>query len=208
MLINLPTDDKTKQPIEPTEGAESEAADKVSEREPAEDATREAEDTAETVSGADEVAELQQRVEELQAKERELSDRYVRLVAEFDNFRRRTRENEQAIRNTAAEAVIVELLPVIDNFEFALAAAEGNEDDPLAQGVTLIRQQLTDVLSRHGLAPIDAVGQPFDAASMEAVARAEATDDVEAGHVVAELRKGYKLHDKVLRPSQVTVAGE
>lgn len=154
----------------------------------------------------DEAAILRERVEELEAHNRELSDRYVRLVAEFDNYRRRTRQNEAVIRATAAEALLVDLLPVLDNLQLAIDAAGDALQTPFGQGVSLISHQLGDVLGRHGLTPIVTQGQPFDPNTMEAVARAEPEGDVPDGHVVEEYRRGYKLHDKLLRASQVKVA--
>lgn len=159
----------------------------------------------ETVDAGD-AESLQQRVDELEALNRDLSDRYMRLAAEFDNFRRRTRQNEQSIRATAAEAVLVDLLPVLDNLQLAIDAAGDAMKTPFGQGVSLIRQQLDDVLRGHGLTPIAATGQPFDPNTMEAVARAAPDDDVPDGHVIEEYRRGYKLHDKLIRASQVKVA--
>lgn len=152
------------------------------------------------------VASLEDRIAALEARERELSDQYVRLLAEFDNYRRRTRQEMETLRATAAERLLADVLPVIDSLDHALAAAGGDAAGPLGQGVKLIRQQLLDVLARHGLAPIEAVGQPFDPNLMEAVAEAEPGDGAPPGYVVEEYRRGYRLHDKVLRPSLVKVA--
>lgn len=147
---------------------------------------------------ADDLAALQRRVDELETLNRELSDRYVRLVAEFDNYRRRTRQNEDAVRATAAEALMVDLLPVLDNLQLAIGAAGDELSGPFGQGVSLISQQLSEVLSRHGLKRIDVEGQPFDPNTMEAVARGEPSDDVPEGHVIEEYRRGYKLREKLL----------
>jgi len=155
---------------------------------------------------AAEVARLRERVAALEARERELADQYVRLLAEFDNYRRRTRQEMEALRKTAAERLLADVLPVLDSLEHAIAAAGEASETPLGQGVRLIRQQLGDVLARHGLTPIEAVGRPFDPHTMEAVAEAEPGDGAPAGHVVEEYRRGYRLHDKVLRPSLVKVA--
>lgn len=151
-------------------------------------------------------AALRARIEELEALNRELSDRYVRLAADFDNFRRRARQNEEARVAAASEALMTDLLPILDNFHLAIAAAGDALNEPFGQGVTLIYQQLNDVLRRHGLEPIAAEGQPFDPNTMEAVATGKATEDIPDGHVVEEYRRGYKLKGKLLRPSQVKVA--
>ncbi|HEY8418800.1 MAG TPA: nucleotide exchange factor GrpE [Limnochordales bacterium] len=155
---------------------------------------------------AAEAARLRERVAALEARERELADQYVRLLAEFDNYRRRTRQEMETLRKTAAERLLADVLPVLDSLEHAIAAAGEAVETPLGQGVRLIRQQLGDVLARHGLMPIEAVGQPFDPNTMEAVAEAEPGEGAPAGHVVEEYRRGYRLHDKVLRPSLVKVA--
>lgn len=164
-------------------------------------------DAAEDADGTmDDVAVLQERIDELEALNRELTDRYTRLLAEFDNFRRRTRENEQAVRAVAAEALMTDLLPVLDHLHMAIAAAGDALSGPFGQGVNLIHQQLNEVLARHGLQPVATVGQPFDPNTMEAIARAEPTDDVPDGHVIEEFRRGYQLNGKLLRASQVKVA--
>jgi len=155
---------------------------------------------------ADETAALRRRVEELEALNRELNDQFLRLAADFDNFRRRVRQNEEAVRAAAAEALMKDLLPILDHLEMAVAAAGDLLETPFGQGVSLIRQQLLDVLARHGLEPLAAQGKPFDPQTMEAVAVDAATDNVPAGHVSAELRRGYKLNGKLLRPSLVKVA--
>lgn len=154
----------------------------------------------------DEAAALRERIDELEALNRELTDRYTRLLADFDNFRRRTRQHEEAVRAAAAEAVMTDLLPVLDHLHMALAAAGDALDGPFGQGVSLIHQQLNEILARHGLEPVPTVGQPFDPNTMEAVARAEPGDDAPAGHVIEEYRRGYQLNGKLLRASQVKVA--
>lgn len=140
------------------------------------------------------------------ARFEELSERYVRLVADFDNFRRRTRANEQHIRQQAAANLIKELLPVIDNLQLALGNVGDGAEDGFAQGIQLIEQQLLTALHNHGLRPLETKGQPFDPRTMEAVAQIDGGDGTEPGHVVEELRRGYVLHDVVLRAAQVVVA--
>ncbi|MBO8141407.1 MAG: nucleotide exchange factor GrpE [Firmicutes bacterium] len=149
---------------------------------------------------------LQARVTDLEARERELTDRYVKLLAEFDNYRRRTRQEMEALRATAAEALLSDLLPIVDSLDQAVSAAGDDAEGPLGQGVKLIRQQLADVLARHGVEPIEAVGRPFDPHTMQAVAQAEPTEAVPDGHVLEEYRRGYRLQQKLLRPSLVKVA--
>lgn len=155
----------------------------------------------------DEVSpEGDEAVAEADVRYKQLSDQYVRLVADFDNFRRRTRTNEAAVREQAAAALIQDLLPVIDNLQLALAKTEATPDDAFASGITLIEQQLAAVLQTHGVQPIEATGQPFDPNVMEAVAQIDAQGHVQPGHVAEQLRRGYTLHGKVLRAAQVIVA--
>lgn len=133
----------------------------------------------------------------------ELRDRHLRLLADFDNFRKRAeRELEDRTRYMLAEP-IRELLPVLDNLERALAA-QGAEGD-LLRGVEMIARQFLDVLRRFGVEPIPAVGAPFDPRRHEAVMSVESTDVAEPT-VVEELQRGYVLRDRLLRPALVRVA--
>ena len=133
----------------------------------------------------------------------ELRDRHLRLLADFDNFRKRAeRELEERTRYMLAEP-IRELLPVLDNLERALAA-QGPEGD-LIRGVEMIARQFLDVLRRFGVEPIPAVGAPFDPRRHDAVMSVESTD-VAQPTVVAELQRGYVLRDRLLRPALVRVA--
>ena len=149
---------------------------------------------------------LQADLEQRDAQLRELNDRYLRALADFDNFRKRARQEMEEARRNAAASVIEEVLPVLDNFERALQAAEESQQlDKLLEGVRMIRRQMQDILERRGVAPIEALGQPFDPNYHEAVARIETADHPE-GTVVHEVEKGYKLGDRVLRPTKVAVA--
>jgi molecular chaperone GrpE len=130
-------------------------------------------------------------------------NRYVRAIADFENFRKRTDREKADFFRYATSAVLKDVLPVLDNFDRALDhAAEGDE---FHKGVLLIYKQLYDVLQRHGLKPIDESGVTFDPNIHEAVVREE--DDSVPNHTVtAILQKGYFLHDRLLRPALVKVA--
>ncbi len=133
----------------------------------------------------------------------EAQDRYLRLRADFDNFRKRMqRENIERARMALAEP-FRDLLPVVDNLERALTA-EGSAED-LRGGVELIARQFAEVLRRSGLEEIPALGQPFDPQVHEAVAREEDAG-VKVPTVVAELQRGYWLNERLLRPAMVKVA--
>jgi len=133
----------------------------------------------------------------------QLRDRYLRLLADFENFRRRGEREKADFYKYALAGVLKDLLPVLDNFDRALDhAAEG---DDFHKGVLLIYKQLFDVLEKHGLKPIDEVSVPFDPNIHEAVIREE--DPTVPSHTVtAVLQKGYFLHDRLLRPAMVKVA--
>jgi len=145
----------------------------------------------------------------LDAKTREveeLQNRNLRLMAEFDNARKRAaREREDYVR-FANESVLRELLPVLDNFDRALQAAKGEPGSgAVTAGIELIQRELLRVLEKFGAVPFQSVGQPFDPERHEAVARVPTTDQPEMT-VVAETARGYLLNGRVLRPALVTVA--
>jgi molecular chaperone GrpE len=147
--------------------------------------------------------------EELEAKTRQLQDlqdRNLRLMAEFDNARKRAaREREDYVRY-ANESLLRELLPVLDNFDRALEAARNEPGTAaLTAGVELIQRELLRVLEKFGVIPFSSVGERFDPERHEAVARVTTTDQDEMT-VVGETARGYLLHGRVLRPAMVTVA--
>jgi molecular chaperone GrpE len=146
--------------------------------------------------------------EQFEAKQQELEDalqRYLRLAADFDNFRRRTRQEMESVRQAAAEHLIGELLPVLDNFERALAAARTLFPENVVIGIDMIYRQLWQVLAQSGVQPLEAAGKPFDPAFHQALEQVE-TDDLPEGTVIEEAQRGYLLHGKVLRPAMVRVA--
>jgi molecular chaperone GrpE len=152
----------------------------------------------------DQLEELKTRT----AKAEENWDRYVRATADFDNFKKRAaREKQDAIRY-ANEGLLEKLVPVLDNFDAALTAAQtssGDSSQSLQTGVAMIFQQLKNALTEAGLEEVNAAGQKFDPNWHEAVSQKE-TDEVPEGQVVQQLRKGYKLRDRLVRPSTVIVA--
>jgi molecular chaperone GrpE len=164
---------------------------------------RTAEDSA---SQDSEVKKLRQ---ELDAKCEEVKvnyDRFVRQVAELENFKKRaTREKDEAVR-FANESLVRDLLPVIDNLERAVAHAQGGGNGkPLVEGVEMVLKGILDVLAKHGVAQISAVGQPFDPEKHEAMAQVESENHA-PNTVIEEHHKGYLLKDRLLRPALVTVA--
>ena len=157
------------------------------------------EDAVEPDSAAPPTAEA----DRLAAALAELKDRFLRLRADFDNYRKRlAREREEQSQRALAEPML-ELLPVLDNLERALEAPSAGEE--LRQGIELTAKQFADALRRFGLAEIPALGQAFDPQVHEAVAREE-SPRVDVATVVAELQRGYWLNGKLLRPALVRVA--
>jgi molecular chaperone GrpE len=136
----------------------------------------------------------------------EMKDKYLRAQAEWDNSRKRIlREKEDAVRY-AAESFLEKLLPILDNFEMGMQAAKNATDaKAISQGLEMVLAQFQQVLKDSGVETIDAVGQPFDPHRHEALGHTE-SDDHPEGHVLTQLRKGYKLKDRLLRAASVFVA--
>ncbi|HEY0257858.1 MAG TPA: nucleotide exchange factor GrpE [Candidatus Methylacidiphilales bacterium] len=145
-------------------------------------------------------------VQQLTAQVAELKDRLLRGQADWDNARKRIlKEKEDAVRY-AGEALLERLLPVLDNFEMGIQAAKSATDArAIAQGFEMALAQLHQVLREAGVEAIDAVGHPFDPHRHEALGHQESTEHPE-GYVLSQIRKGYKLKDRLLRPSSVFVA--
>lgn len=147
----------------------------------------------------------------LAAKEKEiavLSDKYLRLMAEYDNFRKRSQKEKEAIYGESVIQVVREWLPVLDNLDRAEWAADQFQSDEargIAEGIVMIRKQIQDVMDKLGIKPIDCCGQPFDPNLHDAVMHVE-DESAETSIVVEELRKGYMRDDRVIRHSVVKVA--
>jgi len=154
-------------------------------------------------------AEIDRLRAELARKETEAKDnydRYVRAVADLDNFRKRIQRERAETARFAEESLIRDLLPVVDNLERALShAQDGGNGQPLVDGVNLVLRSLRDILDKHGVTRIEARGEVFDPARHEALARVE-IDDEEPNRVVDQYQPGYMLHDRLLRAAQVTVS--
>jgi len=134
------------------------------------------------------------------------NDKYLRLYAEFDNFRRRTIKEREEARKMEGRDVIVSLLPVLDDFERALKAMEtATEVAPVKEGVTLVQHKLKNILSQKGLKGMDSIGAPFDPELHEAITNIPAPNDELKGKVIDEMEKGYFLNDKVVRFAKVIV---
>jgi molecular chaperone GrpE len=174
-----------------------------------------AENTEDTAAGHSEAAQAENATEttieedELTKAKRELAewkDKYMRLFAEFDNFRKRNAKERIELISTAAGDILKEMLPVIDDFDRAIKANETLEDVAvIKEGFTLIHSKMYKKLESKGLKPIDATGKPFDTDYHEAITSIPAPSEDLKGKVVDEVEKGYLLHEKVLRFSKVVI---
>lgn len=143
---------------------------------------------------------------DLQSKYDELNNQYIRLAADFDNYRKRQAQERESLLKYGAESTLKKVIEVLDNFERGEKANETVEDcDKLRESFNLIHKQLFDVLSKSGLEVIEAEGKEFDPNFHEAVMQTP-TSEYPEHTIIAELQKGYKMGDRVLRPSLVNVA--
>ena len=152
--------------------------------------------------------QLQAQLERLQAEADANRDKWMRAMAELENFRKRARRELDSSINLARADLLKQLLEVLDNFERALdafAQAENGPDETFIKGVNLIQDQLLKVLRDNGVSRIEAVGEPFDPNVHEAVSQIE-SDDVPSQHVAHVVKAGYRIEDQVLRPAVVVVA--
>jgi molecular chaperone GrpE len=164
-------------------------------------------------TGQDSSAEdLQRQLEEkdaeiqrLQEQLAQANDQTLRAMADMENVRRRSRQEQEESARYGTQNLLQDLLPAIDNLERALSVPNATKES-LLEGVQLTMRQLHDILQRHGVEVVPGQGEPFDAQHHEAIMRADPTEEFPAGTVVDEIRKGYKLRGRLLRPSLVKVA--
>lgn len=146
---------------------------------------------------------LEQRMAALQAERDELKDRMLRIAAEFENWKKRSRKEQLDGEARVRETLLKEMLEVVDNLERATSAKLDAE--ALLKGVNLVLRLFQNKLERHDVRPFETKGQPFDPRLHEAISQVPSTD-VPAGSVASELQKGYRIGDKLLRPAMVAVA--
>ncbi|MFA4876529.1 MAG: nucleotide exchange factor GrpE [Methanoregula sp.] len=130
----------------------------------------------------------------------DLNDQYLRLAADFENFRRRTARERESITTLAKERFAVDLLEVVDNFDRALKA----DDAHLREGIVQIQQLLTAQLQRHGIEPVESLKKTFNPMEHEAIAHVPSEET--AGTVIDEVSRGYRMHDKIIRHAKVAVS--
>jgi molecular chaperone GrpE len=184
----------------PAEGTQAEAKGaKSAEDKPAED-----KQTEDNTATEDRPAEEEDKPAEAPAQP-DWKDRYARAMADFDNFRKRTARDREDLVKFAASDVIKAMLPTVDNLSLALEKAKDRADDPFVAGVKLVYDGLVKALADQGATPLDSVGEPFDANFHDALAQLP-SPDVEEGVVMNEVKRGWLLHGKLLRPAQVVVS--
>jgi molecular chaperone GrpE len=154
----------------------------------------------------EELAAANEKITELQGKLQEMEQRYLRLYADFDNFRRRTRLEFEAAEKYRAQSLVTDLLPALDNFERALKVeVEDEKAKSILQGMEMVYRSLLEALKKEGVEAIESVGKPFDPHLHQAVMQVE-DSNYEPNTVVEEFQKGYKLKDRVIRPAMVKVS--
>jgi molecular chaperone GrpE len=162
------------------------------------------EDDIELVSDAPEETAEQQKTA-VSAGTDELNSKYLRLYADFENYRKRVNKDKEDLIRYGNESLLYELLPAIDNLELALKHASGEVNSGLVQGVEVTLKELQRTLEKFGLIRIEATGKPFDPTVHHAMSQIE-RDDMDEKMIAEEFRAGYKYRDKVLRPSLVAVS--
>jgi molecular chaperone GrpE len=170
-----------------------------------EEVFEEAQENEAAEAGVEEENQAEARIAQLEAKLEEAENRYLRLQADFDNFRRRSRLDLESSAKYRAQSLISDLLPAIDNFDRALKMGADNEHaQSLLQGMEMVYRSLLDALKKQGAEPIEAVGKEFDPNLHQAVMQ-DNNENFGSNIVVEEFQKGYILKDRVIRPSMVKV---
>ncbi|MCK4607233.1 MAG: nucleotide exchange factor GrpE [candidate division Zixibacteria bacterium] len=199
----MPAKKKIEVEVTHSEDETQTSGNKASEDDPQETAAADVETEA-----TGEVAEEEELREEekLRRQVAELEDRHLRAVAEFENYKKRTARQFEGMFRSANDKILIELLDVVDSFERALQHKDGNSDvGALSEGMELIYNQMTTLLARYDVQPIEAVGKPFDPNLHEALMQV-ASDEYPEGTVTIEIGKGYELAGRVIRHSKVGVS--
>ena len=160
----------------------------------------------EELPAPDEITVLEGKVVELEAFNRDITDKYLRLSAEFDNYRKRTLRERMELTKTAAESVMLSILPVVDDFERAMHSIDqGMDFEATKEGILLIYNKFKEFNKQNGITEIEAIGQPFDTDLHEALTKIPAPSEEMKGKIIDVIQKGYYLNDKVIRFAKVVV---
>lgn len=209
-------DEETASASEKTQTEENVSKEAEAANEQEENAEAKTEESAEKEQAAEEEKEeggklknfkkKDKKLEALENQKKELEDKVMRQMAEFENYRKRTEKEKATMFEMGAKSVIEKMLPVVDNFERGLASVpQENQTDPIYEGMNLIYKQLMGELDKLGVKPIEALGQEFNPDLHNAVMQVE-SEEFEEGIVAQELQKGYMYRDSVVRHSMVAVA--
>ena len=165
--------------------------------------------TEETVEPTENIVEEQEVLSETEQLTKQLAEqkeKYLRLFADFDNYKKRTAKERLDLLNTAGKDIVLSVIPVIDDFERAIAVAEkATEVESVKEGMVLIKNKMFSVLEQRGLKAMDSIGQPFDAEQHEAITEIPAPNDDMKGKVMDQVEKGYTMNGKIIRYAKVVV---
>ena len=187
--------------MEETSSQTTEANEDLTAKASSDETTENKDSSSEEIIEEDSTDEVTKLQDELEAEQ----NKYLRLLADYDNFKRRTQKDKEISSKFRAQSLLTDLLPVLDNFERALAVeAKGDEAVSIMKGLEMVQKSLLEAVKREGLEEIKAVGEPFDPNFHQAVMQ-EKDEQAEPGSVLQELQKGYTLKGRVLRPSMVKV---
>ena len=190
------------QEVEQEQTADTEPADEAQTAEE----TAESAETAETAEEEDPLAAMAKALAELEQAKSETDNQMLRLQADFDNFRKRTRAEKEEWRSMIISGFCADILPVLDNFRWAVMAMEKDEAaKPHLAGVQMILKQLKDVLGAKGVEQIKTLGEDFDPKYHDAIGQVEVDDEAQVNKVVEEIMAGYKIGEKVIRVARVKV---
>ena len=188
---------------ETAEELEKEAQETADQEQPEENAAEAEAEKQEAESGETEDAPADHNEEKAEEVDEDLQTKFLRLSADFQNYRRRVDKEKSDIYAYANEKIVLQLLEVMDNFERAMQAAD--PEDKFSEGMSLIFKQLEDLLKKNNVEEIEALGKSFDPAYHNAV-MTEAAEDTESGTITKVLQKGYTMNSKVIRPAMVAVS--
>lgn len=154
----------------------------------------------------EETTDLEKELDDLGEKYNELNNSFLRLHAEFDNFRKRTLKEKADLIKSGGERVLLDIITLVDDFERALVILHDADDkDAMLEGMDLIYSKFISFLTQHNIKEIEAIGQPFDADRFEAVTTIPATDESEKGLIIDCIQKGYEMNEKIIRFPKVIV---
>ena len=183
--------------------SDTEARDDISKNEE----TSAADNNSEDVATGDPVKELEAKLDAKEEEAKDNYDRFLRVSAEFDNYKKRSARELEEFRKYANQSLLKEMLSVVDNLELAIHSADENQthESSLKEGLDLTLREMLRVFEKFQVTPIESIGKAFDPTYHEAVMQEE-TDEFPENTVVTEMQKGYLIHDRLLRPAMVVVA--